>query len=123
MFAVITDDENKNNLRTIEAQIVQKLKNNEARPKFTGSYKKKSVYINKNAVNPHLKLHLSVLEFLVRGVDFVLISALISGLIRFTFFIFNLCTLPFTALQQGFLFMHKTYNAGSYYSYSDILII
>ena len=27
---------NKNNLRTIEAQIVQKLKNSEARPKFTG---------------------------------------------------------------------------------------
>ena len=26
------------NLRTIEAQIVQKRKNNEARPKFTGSY-------------------------------------------------------------------------------------
>ena len=33
---------NKNILRTIEAQIVQKLKNNEARPKFTGSYKKKN---------------------------------------------------------------------------------
>ena len=31
---------NKNSLRAIEAQIVQKLKNNEARPKFTGSYKK-----------------------------------------------------------------------------------
>ena len=31
------------NLRTIEAQIVQKLKNNKARPTFTGSYKK-SVY-------------------------------------------------------------------------------
>ena len=29
---------NKNSLRTIEVQIVQKLKNNEARPKFTGSY-------------------------------------------------------------------------------------
>ena len=29
---------NKNSVRTIEAQIVQKLKNNEARPKFTGSY-------------------------------------------------------------------------------------
>ena len=28
---------NKNSLRTIEAQIVQKLKNNEVRPKFTGS--------------------------------------------------------------------------------------
>ena len=34
---------NKNSLRTIEAQIVQKRKNNEARPKFTGSYKKKRV--------------------------------------------------------------------------------
>ena len=33
---------NKNSLRTIEAQIKQKLKN-EARPKFTGSYKKKRV--------------------------------------------------------------------------------
>ena len=32
----------KNSLRTVEAQIVQKLKNNEARPKFTGSYKKKA---------------------------------------------------------------------------------
>ena len=32
----------KNKLRTIEAQIVQKRKNNEARPKFTGSYKKKA---------------------------------------------------------------------------------
>ena len=29
--------------RTIEAIIVQKLKNNETRPKFTGSYKKKRV--------------------------------------------------------------------------------
>ena len=34
--------EHKNSLRTIEAQIVQKLKNNEARPKFTGSYGKKA---------------------------------------------------------------------------------
>ena len=32
----------KNSLRTIDAQIEQKLKNNEARPKFTGSYKKKA---------------------------------------------------------------------------------
>ena len=37
---------NKNSLRTIEAQIVQKLKNNEARPKFTGSYKKKKACID-----------------------------------------------------------------------------
>ena len=35
----------KNSLRTIEARIVQKLKNNEARPKFTGSYKKKRVHV------------------------------------------------------------------------------
>ena len=32
---------NKNSLRTIEAQIVQKLKNNAAPSKFTGSYKQK----------------------------------------------------------------------------------
>ena len=38
---------NKNSLRAIGPQIVQKLKINEARPKFTGSYKKKkSVYVN-----------------------------------------------------------------------------
>ena len=43
---------NKNSLRTIEAQIVQKLKNNEARPKFTGSYKKKPVGIIKTSVYP-----------------------------------------------------------------------
>ena len=29
---------NKNSLRTIEAEIAEKVKNNEARPKFTGSY-------------------------------------------------------------------------------------
>ena len=34
---------NKNSLRTTEAQIVQKVENNEARPKCTGSYKKKRV--------------------------------------------------------------------------------
>ena len=39
-------DGNKNNLRTIEDQIVQKLKNNEARPEFTGSYKKESLYLS-----------------------------------------------------------------------------
>ena len=37
-------DGNKYNLRTIEAQTVQKLKNKKARSKFTGSYKK-SVFI------------------------------------------------------------------------------
>ena len=36
---------NKNSLRTIEAQIVQKLKNNTPRPKFIGSYKKKSAVL------------------------------------------------------------------------------
>ena len=34
---------NKNSLRTIEAQNVQNLKNNEARPNISGSYKKKRV--------------------------------------------------------------------------------
>ena len=34
---------NKNNLRTMEAQIVQKHKNNDPPPKFTGSYKKASI--------------------------------------------------------------------------------
>ena len=50
MFAVIIDKMETRTISkllilkiTIEAQIVQKLKNNEARPKFTGSYKK-SVY-------------------------------------------------------------------------------
>ena len=38
---------NNDSLRTIEAQIVQKLKSNEARPKFTGSYKKKRVLLVK----------------------------------------------------------------------------
>ena len=37
---------NKNSVRTIEPQIVQKVKNNEDRRKFTGSYKKKRVYKN-----------------------------------------------------------------------------
>ena len=32
---------NKNSLRTIEAEISLKVKNNEARPKFNGSYEKK----------------------------------------------------------------------------------
>ena len=41
MFYDRAEVETKNNLRTIEAQIVQKLKNNERRPKFTGSLNKK----------------------------------------------------------------------------------
>ena len=48
---------NKNSLRTIEAQIVQKLKNNEARPKFTDSYKKKRVWYDsyiKSEINTSL---------------------------------------------------------------------
>ena len=32
----------KNSLRTIGAEISEKVKNNEARPEFTGSYKKKA---------------------------------------------------------------------------------
>ena len=43
----MSTSKNKNSLRTIEAQIVQKLKNNEAWPKFTGSYKK-SLYFKCN---------------------------------------------------------------------------
>ena len=39
----ITFEHIRDSLRKIEARIVQKLKNNEAQPKFTGSYKKKSV--------------------------------------------------------------------------------
>ena len=35
----------KNNVRIIEVQIVQKLKYNEPRPKFTGSYKKMRVVL------------------------------------------------------------------------------
>ena len=46
--------EHKNSLRTTETQIVQKLKNNEARPKFTGSYFKKSVYDVIEPKNPTL---------------------------------------------------------------------
>ena len=34
--------QNKNSLRTIEAEISYKTENNEARPKCTGSYKKKA---------------------------------------------------------------------------------
>ena len=45
---------NKNSLRTTEAQILPKLKNNEARPKFTGSYKKKRVVIFVSATSPLL---------------------------------------------------------------------
>ena len=41
---------NKNSLRTIEAEISQKLKNNGARPKLTGSY------IKKKACNQSRKL-------------------------------------------------------------------
>ena len=37
----------KNNLRTIEAQIALKLKNNKPRPKFTASYKKACINLEK----------------------------------------------------------------------------
>ena len=40
----IYGNSNKNNLRTIEVQIVQKLKKNEPLLKFTGSCKEESVY-------------------------------------------------------------------------------
>ena len=35
---------NKNSLRTMEAETSYKIKNNEARPNFTGSYRKKRVF-------------------------------------------------------------------------------
>ena len=44
VVVLLSTFKNKNSLRTIEAQIVQKLKNNEAWPKFTGSYKKKHIH-------------------------------------------------------------------------------
>ena len=40
----MTTFKNKNSLRTIEAEISYKVKNNKPRPKFTGSYKKKRAY-------------------------------------------------------------------------------
>ena len=55
----------KNSLRTIEAQIVQKLKNNEARPKFTGSYKKKSVYTIRDRRTQYIVL-VSLVAFTLR---------------------------------------------------------
>ena len=51
--------EHKNSLRTIEPQIVQKLKNKEIWPKFTGSYKK-SVYLS-----PSRRGRLSIHQFIV----------------------------------------------------------
>ena len=43
----VCGDGNTNNLRTTESQTVHKLKNNEARPKFTGSYKIKACSVLK----------------------------------------------------------------------------
>ena len=43
VVVLMSNFKNKNSLRTIEAEISSRVKNNEARPKFTGSYKK-SVY-------------------------------------------------------------------------------
>ena len=59
----------KNGLRTIiiEAQIVQKLKNNEARPKFTGSYKKKRVIPVSNTMIPHRRKFCFVTDFKERN--------------------------------------------------------
>ena len=60
--------EHKNNLRTIEAQIVQKLKNNEAQPKFTGSYKKKKACSGSDIV-------LNEIDDVTDGADFILTHA------------------------------------------------
>ena len=58
-------DGNKNNLRTIKTQIVQKLKNNEPRPNFTGSHIKKSVYVNhlESFTSSHISPNSSLLRF------------------------------------------------------------
>ena len=56
---------NKNSLRTIEAQIVQKLKNNEARPKFILSLNLRKLMNLRIAIKkafPNLILALSFLE-------------------------------------------------------------
>ena len=42
VVVLMSNFKNKNSLRTIEAEISLRVKNNEARPKFTGSYKKKA---------------------------------------------------------------------------------
>ena len=59
--------EHKNSLRAIKAQIVQKLKNNEARPKFTGSYKKK--------VCSGSDIVLNEIDDVTDGADFILTHA------------------------------------------------
>ena len=43
-FSCIFLYKNKNNLRTFEARVTEKIKNIEPWSKFTGSYKKKRVY-------------------------------------------------------------------------------
>ena len=50
------------NLRTIEAQTVQKLTNNEAWPKFTGSHKKK---VNCNMAFSAVQIQLCYIYFLI----------------------------------------------------------
>ena len=48
-------DGNKNKLRTIEAQIVQKRKNNEPQPKFIGSYKKEACILRISGLSYFIK--------------------------------------------------------------------
>ena len=78
-------DGNKSNLKTIEAQIVQKLKTNEALQKFTGSYKKKRVWQHyildkKQIVNfssnqlPHKNLFCFMIEICSHSSKFLRIS-------------------------------------------------
>ena len=40
VIVLVSTFKNKNSLRSIEAEISQKIKNNETRPNFTGSYEK-----------------------------------------------------------------------------------
>ena len=49
--------------RTIEAQIVQKLKNNEARPEFTGSHNKKKRAKNGNGCTGDVGFKVSTIKY------------------------------------------------------------
>ena len=60
---------NENSLRTIEAQIVQKLKNNETWPKLTGSYKKKPVYAIETLCFPSVNFFDGIFHLIKSGVS------------------------------------------------------
>ena len=60
----------KNSLRTIETQIMQNLENNETRPKFTGSYKRKRVY----SITSHRPKSTTINLFVINDVQMSLVS-------------------------------------------------